>query len=99
MTAFVRTETHQADRRGRAIDPARPEIEPAAIWSEPLDRLLFRLDTRPAGLGASDARSRLAIYGPNDAAAAKRSPPWLQFLARFRNPLVIIALRLRTVSV
>jgi Mg2+-importing ATPase len=31
-------------------------------------------------------------YGPNDAAAVKRSPLWLQFLARFRNPLVIILL-------
>ncbi len=92
MTAFVRTEPHQADRRGGAIDSVRREIEPAAIWSDPLDRLLSRLGTTRAGLGSSDARSRLALYGPNDAAAAKRMPPWLQFLARFRNPLVIILL-------
>jgi Mg2+-importing ATPase len=34
----------------------------------------------------------LATYGPNDAATVKRSPLWLQFLVRFRNPLVIILL-------
>jgi hypothetical protein len=34
----------------------------------------------------------LAAFGPNDAATVKRSPLWLQFLSRFRNPLVIILL-------
>jgi Mg2+-importing ATPase len=34
----------------------------------------------------------LKIYGPNESAAAKPSPLWLQFLARFRNPLVLILL-------
>ena len=38
------------------------------------------------------SQSRLTTYGPNDAATVKRSPLWLQFLARFRNPLVIILL-------
>jgi len=37
-------------------------------------------------------QSRLTRYGHNTAAAVKRSPLWLQFLARFRNPLVIILL-------
>jgi Mg2+-importing ATPase len=44
------------------------------------------------GLDTAEVRSRLATYGPNDAATVKRSPLWLQFLARFRNPLVIILL-------
>ena len=68
--------------------------EPAAeeIWQEPLDRLLARLATTPAGLDSAAANSRLATYGPNDAATVKRLPLWLQFLARFRNPLVIILL-------
>jgi Mg2+-importing ATPase len=34
----------------------------------------------------------LTTFGPNDAAIVKRSPLWLQFLIRFRNPLVIILL-------
>ena len=52
----------------------------------------YRLATTPAGLDTAQVRLRLATYGPNDAATVKRSPLWLQFLARFRNPLVIILL-------
>jgi Mg2+-importing ATPase len=62
------------------------------VWSEPVGRLLTRLSTTPAGLCTLEARSRLAACGPNDAASVKRSPLWIQFLARFRNPLVIILL-------
>ncbi len=92
MTAVAQDKPHKTGRRDSAIESAHPEIEAAAIWSEPLDRLLTRLATRPAGLTAGDVRERLVLYGPNDAAATKRIPPWLQFLGRFRNPLVIILL-------
>ena len=78
--------------RHRRTDDARPEIEAAAISAEPLDQLLARLGTQPAGLDAGEVRQRLAQYGPNTAADTKRTPPWLQFLGRFRNPLVIILL-------
>ena len=78
----------------KASGPARAkdELTPEDIWKEPLDRLLTRLATTPAGLSSAEVQSRLATYGPNDAATVKRSPLWLQFLARFRNPLVIILL-------
>jgi Mg2+-importing ATPase len=72
--------------------PTTGELAPEDIWKEPLDRLLARLTTTQAGLASAEVRSRLATYGPNDAATVKRSPLWLQFLARFRNPLVIILL-------
>ena len=72
--------------------PATAELAPEEIWQEPLSRLLARLATTPAGLGSAQVQSRLATYGPNDAATVKRSPLWLQFLARFRSPLVIILL-------
>ena len=52
----------------------------------------MRLATTSAGLDGAEVQSRLAVYGPNDAATVKRTPLWLQFLARFRNPLVIILL-------
>jgi Mg2+-importing ATPase len=68
------------------------ELGPEEIWNERIDRLLVRLATTPAGLSSAEVRSRLTTYGPNDAATVKRSPLWLQFLARFRNPLVIILL-------
>jgi len=70
----------------------RLDLGPQEIWTEPLDRLLTRLATTRAGLNSADVQSRLATYGPNDAATVKRSPLWWQFLARFSNPLVIILL-------
>ena len=81
-----------APHREGAAAPANGEIGPEEIWKEPADRLLIRLATTPAGLDTATARSRLTTYGLNDAATGKRSPLWLQFLARFRNPLVIILL-------
>jgi P-type Mg2+ transporter len=78
--------------RDGTIESACGELGPEDIWREPVDRLLMRLATASAGLDSAEAQSRLATYGPNDAATVKRSPLWLQFLARFRNPLVIILL-------
>jgi hypothetical protein len=73
-------------------ESAAGEIGPEEIWTEPVDRLLLRLVTTAAGLDTAAVQSRLATFGPNDAATVKRSPLWLQFLARFRSPLVIILL-------
>jgi hypothetical protein len=84
--------TQRTKRGTTAIDRLLPEINAAEIASEPLDRVMVRLGTTPADLRASEALRRPAIYGPNDPTATKRTPPWLQFLARFRNPLAIILL-------
>src|SRR5664279_1203902 len=62
------------------------------VWKEPVDRILARLVTSRAGLTTAEVESRLGTFGPNNAADVKRSPRWLQFLARFRSPLVIILL-------
>jgi P-type Mg2+ transporter len=78
--------------RDGATDPASGELGAEEVWQEPVDRLLIRLATTRTGLASTEVQSRLAIHGPNDAATIKRSPLWLQFLARFRNPLVIILL-------
>src|SRR5450631_678417 len=74
------------------MNPAIDELAAEEIWKEPVDRLLARLVATTAGLDATEAQSRLKTFGPNDAAVVKRSPLWLQFLSRFRNPLVIILL-------
>ena len=68
------------------------ELGSDEVWKLPADRILSRLATTPTGLSTAEAQSRLKTFGPNDTANAKRSPLWLQFLARFRNPLVIILL-------
>ena len=81
-----------APRRDGAVALADGELGPEEIWKEPAAQLLLRLAATPAGLDTAQVRLRLSTYGPNDAATVKRSPLWLQFLARFRNPLVIILL-------
>src|SRR3954451_3468078 len=78
--------------RDGATDPASGELGAEEVWQEPVDRLLIRLATTRTGLASTEVQSWLATHGPNDAATIKRSPLWLQFLARFRNPLVIILL-------
>ena len=78
--------------RSQSMSSTAGEMGSDEIWKMPLASLLARLGTTPTGLNGAEAQSRLAIYGPNDAATVKRSPLWLQFLARFRNPLVIILL-------
>ena len=74
------------------------EPEPEQVWQAPADRLLVMLNTKAIGLTSAEIRSRQATYGANDAATVKRSPLWLQFLARFGNPLIIILLIASAVS-
>ena len=71
---------------------AASELAAEDVWRQPVAVLLTRLATTEAGLDADEAAQRLASCGPNDAAAEKRRPLLLQFLARFGNPLVIILL-------
>ena len=68
------------------------QISDKAVTSDPLEGLLAQLQSTTGGLTSAAARIRLARFGPNDPADTRREPPWLQFLARFRNPLVIILL-------
>src|SRR5689334_1112076 len=86
MESVAQAAPARGDRDGR------DEIGPAEIWREPAARILERLAATPAGLADGEAQARLAIWGANDAAAGRRTPLWLQFLSRFRNPLIIILL-------
>ena len=82
-----------------ASEPAETgEPGPEQIWREPASRLLARLETKADGLTTAEVRSRLAIYGANDAANVKSVPLWRQFLVRFENPLIIILLIASAVS-
>ena len=99
----LRSETVPPKRAPRSDRDASAEkgaegIGPEEIWRESAAQLLARLSTTPAGLTTAEVQSRLATYGANDAATVKRSPLWLQFLARFRNPLIIILLIASAVS-
>ena len=92
MSAVVARGEAGKPQRDGSLGAANRELSAEDVWKESIEQLLGRLAATPVGLDTAEAQSRLATYGPNDAAAVKHSPLWLQFLARFRNPLVIILL-------
>jgi Mg2+-importing ATPase len=63
-----------------------------AFWQLPLPALLRQLDTRPGGLDSANAAARLVQYGPNLVHGERKSALAVEFLSKFRNPLVIILL-------
>ena len=65
---------------------------PDGFQDRPLADLLAALDTTSAGLSRAEADGRRRRYGPNRPSAHRRRPLWLEFLARFLNPLVLILL-------
>lgn len=61
-------------------------------WVEPLDILMQDLATTQSGLTKTEAKLRQAQFGLNIVSAQKKRTLLLQFLSRFRNPLVILLL-------
>ncbi len=62
-------------------------------WLEPLD-----LATGATGLSSAEAKARLARYGPNLFRGRHEKSLLLQYLTRFKNPLVIILLVASAIS-
>ncbi len=67
-------------------------------WLKPLSEPQAELATDAAGLSSAEAGSRLAQYGPNQFRDHQQQPLWLQFLSRFKNPLVILLLVASAIS-
>ena len=65
-------------------------VSPEEVLSLPVDELLVRLDTSLNGLSHEEADRRLEKYGPNELARKKKRAAILNFLSRFKSPLVII---------
>jgi Mg2+-importing ATPase len=63
-----------------------------SFWNVPLSELLARHQARPEGLSAEEAAERLQHFGPNTLKLHSERPLFLQFLARFANPLVLVLL-------
>jgi Mg2+-importing ATPase len=63
-----------------------------AWWAGPRDALIRRLDSGVDGLAAKEAARRLREVGPNRLEQESRRAVVLEFLSRFRNPLVLILL-------
>ncbi len=69
-----------------------------AWWLSPLPELLRELAASPAGLSATEARSRLRRYGPNRFRDEREGSLVSDFLRRFRNPLVVILIAASVVA-
>jgi Mg2+-importing ATPase len=69
-----------------------------AFWQQDAPELLQRLKSSAAGLSSSEATRRLKQIGPNILRPPRKRALVLQFLVRFKNPLVIILLVASAVS-
>jgi Mg2+-importing ATPase len=67
-------------------------------WEKPLSECKSALEAAENGLSTAEADSRLARYGPNRFRDHREQALLLQFLIRFKNPLVIILLVASAVS-
>jgi Mg2+-importing ATPase len=77
---------------------ASPAMTGTAFWQQSVPELLKHLNTTAAGLTSSEAADRLKQAGPNLLRPPRKRALVLQFLARFKNPLVIILLVASAVS-
>jgi P-type Mg2+ transporter len=62
------------------------------FWQLPVTAVLEQVGASPDGLSSAEAATRLAQFGPNLIHGKRERALVLQFLAKFRNPLVIILL-------
>jgi P-type Mg2+ transporter len=69
-----------------------------AFWQLNIPQLLESLETTSAGLTVEQAAERLARFGPNVLHPKRKRALLLQFLAKFRNPLVIVLLFASSIS-
>ena len=68
------------------------------FWRLPVAALLEHVGTSADGLSSAEAAARLAQYGPNLIHGERKRALVLQFLTKFRNPLVIILLTASALS-
>src|SRR5437867_1044143 len=71
---------------------------PSASWRDSLAALQAQLGSSPGGLSSGEAAARLAQYGPNVLTTHRKRTLLLEFLSRFRNPLVILLLAASGIS-
>jgi Mg2+-importing ATPase len=67
-----------------------PARKSAAWWLRSPQELLDELRASTPGLSQAEAGARLARYGPNQFRDRPERSPFIQFLQRFKNPLVLI---------
>ena len=78
--------------------PAPAHKADSAFWQLPITALLEQVAASADGLSSAEAAARLAQFGPNVVHGERKRALLLQFLAKFRNPLVIILLTASALS-
>ena len=78
-----------------ANSPFKAEL---VFWRQSVSELLTQLNATSEGLSSNEAADRLQRVGPNMLRRPRKRALVLQFLIRFKNPLVIILLVASTVS-
>ncbi len=68
------------------------------FWQLPISALLEQVAASPDGLSSAEAAARLTQFGPNLIHGERKKSLVLQFLTKFRNPLVIILLTASALS-
>ena len=68
------------------------------FWRTPLSDIERRLGAGADGLTAAEAADRRLRYGPNTLEERRKASLPLEFLRRFRNPLVLILLAAAAIS-
>ncbi|MDP2171067.1 MAG: cation-transporting P-type ATPase [Rhodocyclaceae bacterium] len=66
--------------------PSNETVSP--WWLESPAEAAAQSGSRTTGLSSAEATARLARFGPNLLRDHQEQPLWLQFLTRFKNPLV-----------
>jgi Mg2+-importing ATPase len=72
------------------VDSMPPPLSSEDLLSLPIEQVMGRLNASPQGFSSEEAEKRLEIYGLNEFARKKKSAAIVNFLSRFKSPLVII---------
>ena len=67
-------------------------------WLEPLPDSATVPGSAITGLSGAEAKVRLAKFGPNLFSDHQEQSLWLQFLSRFKNPLILLLLVASAIS-
>jgi Mg2+-importing ATPase len=106
------TENRTAPRRQLALDHARLRRRPSwtmaplrlkystadHFWRLSLDALQKQLHCNLNGLNSEEAAARLVQYGPNVLHTRRKRALLIEYLSRFRNPLVLVLLTASGIS-
>lgn len=72
------------------VIPRQPALSSEELLSLSVEEIMGRLKTSQRGISSEEAEKRLEIYGRNEFVKKKKRAAIINFLSRFKSPLVII---------